>query len=68
MNIFMFGVGYISQHLFTCNSGLLSNVKAEGLPSKVENRTFPLVSGDMSEYSLVQRALVSAPNSAALCS
>lgn len=52
----------------TCNSGLLSKVKAEGLPSRVENSTFPPDSGDMSEYSLVHSARVSAPNSAALCS
>lgn len=58
---------YDSNNL-TCSSGLLSKVNAEGRPSRVEKRTLPPESGEMSEYSLVQRARVSAPNSAALCS
>lgn len=49
--------------MYTCNSGLESNEKADGLPSNVEKATLPPRSGDMSEYSLVHRALVSAPRS-----
>lgn len=46
---------------FTCNSGLASKLKADGRPSNVEKATFPPLKGEMSEYSEVQRALVSSP-------
>lgn len=41
---------------YTCNSMLCSKLYALGLPSRVENATFPSRNGEISLYSLVQNA------------
>lgn len=45
--------------VLTCSPKLWSKLYALGLPSRVENATFPPVRGEMSLNSSVQRAVLS---------